>query len=204
VAVLHLDESCLGNGREGENPGGGAGLIEIRARGGRVERRDFYLHEPATTNNRMALKGATYALELLAAKGARLRVLMVSDSQYLVRGAREWMEAWADRGWTRKGGQIENLELWKRLRLARAKHDVQWAWLRGHARRPKNEYVDRLAVRAAREGRSSDGAVPSGFAEWLASEQEKGLYAGYDPDAAFTGLEQRIADGEEFPLALVE
>jgi ribonuclease HI len=203
VAVLHLDESCLGNGREGDNPGGGAGLIEIRSRG-RVERRDFYLHEPATTNNRMALKGATYALGLLAGKGARLQVLMVSDSQYLVRGVREWMPGWAARGWTRKGGPIENLELWKLLRIANAKHDVQWCWLRGHARHPKNEYADRLAVRAAREQRSSEGAVPSGFAEWLVAEQGKGLYAGYDPDAGFLALEARIVEGEEFPLVLVE
>lgn len=204
VAVLHLDESCLGNGREGENPGGGAGLIEIRSRGGRVERRDFFLHEPATTNNRMALKGAASALDLLAGKGARFGVLMVSDSQYLVRGVREWLSAWEARGWTRKGGPIENLELWKRLRTATRRHDAQWTWLRGHARHPKNEYADRLAVRAAREQRSSDGAVASGFGEWLAAEQEKGLYAGYDPDAAYAVLEARVAKGERFPLVLVE
>jgi ribonuclease HI len=204
VAVLHLDESCLGNGREGENPGGGAGLIEIRSRGGRIERRDLFLHEPATTNNRMALKGAAYALELLAGKGARLPLLMVSDSQYLVRGVREWMPIWEARGWTRKGGTIENLELWKRLRTASRKHDAQWTWLRGHARHPKNEYADRLAVRAAREQRSSDGATASGFGEWLAAEQEKGLYVGYDPDAAFAALEVRMARGETFPLVLVE
>ena len=202
--MVHLDESCLGNGREGENPGGGAGLIEVRSRAGRIERRDFYLHEPATTNNRMALKGATEALEILAGKGARFDVLMVSDSQYLVRGVREWMGAWQSRGWTRKGGPIENLALWKRLYTVRTKHDVQWAWLRGHARHPKNEYADRLAVRAAREQQSSEGAVRSGFGKWLAAEQEKGHYAGYDPDAAFGALETRVAKSEEFPLLLVE
>ena len=202
--MVHLDESCLGNGREGENPGGGAGLIEVRSRGGRIERRDFYLHEPATTNNRMALKGAIKALEILAGKGVRLEVLMVSDSQYLVRGVREWMGAWQARGWTRKGGPIENLELWKQLYTMRTKHDGQWTWLRGHARHPKNEYADRLAVRAAREQQSSEGAVPSGFGEWLAVEQEKGLYTEYDPDAAFAALEARVAKGEEFPLVLVE
>lgn len=204
VAVVHLDESCLGNGREGENPGGGAGLIEVRSRGGRIERRDFYLHEPATTNNRMALKGAIKALEILAGKGVRLEVLMVSDSQYLVRGVREWMGAWQARGWTRKGGPIENLQLWQQLFTMRTKHDGQWTWLRGHARHPKNEYADRLAVRAAREQRSSEGAVPSGFGEWLAAEQDKDLYIGYDPDAAFAALEARVAKGEEFPLVLVE
>jgi ribonuclease HI len=204
VAVLHLDESCLGNGREGENPGGGGALIEVRSRSGRVERRDFFLHEPATTNNRMALKGAARALDLLAGKGVRLSTLMVSDSQYLVKGMREWVPGWKGRGWTRKGGPIENLELWKALDAASRRHDVQWTWLRGHRRHPKNEYADRLAVRAAREQRSTEGAVDSGFAEWLAIEQEKGLYAGYDPDAGFAELENRVASGECFPLVLVE
>ena len=204
IAILHLDESCLGNGREGENPGGGGGLIEVRSRSGRIERRDFFLHESATTNNQMALKGATRGLELLARKGARFATLMVSDSQYLVKGMREWVTVWKDRGWTRKGGPIENLELWKALDRARAKHDVQWAWLRGHRKHPKNEYADWLAVRAAKEQRSSDGAVDSEFDEWLAAEQEKGLYAGYDPDAGFAKLEDRVAAGERFPLVLLE
>jgi ribonuclease HI len=204
VAILHLDESCLGNGREGENPGGGGGLIEIRSRRGKIERRDFFLHEPATTNNRMALKGATLALELLARKGAKLSVLMVSDSQYLVRGMREWVDGWKARGWTRKGGPIENLELWKQLDAARAKHDVQWTWLRGHYQHPKNEYADWLAVRAAREQRSTEGAVESEFSDWLALQQEKGLYAGSDPDEDFARLETRVARGERFPLVLLE
>ncbi|HUQ14603.1 MAG TPA: ribonuclease H [Gemmatimonadales bacterium] len=204
IAILHLDESCLGNGREGENPGGGGGLIEVRSRSGKIQRRDFFLHEPVTTNNRMALLGATRALELLARKGARFTALMVSDSQYLVKGMREWVPAWKARGWTRKGGPIENLELWKALDAAGRKHDVQWAWLRGHQRHPKNEYADWLAVRAAREQRGTAGAVDSEFDEWLADAQEKGLYAGYDPDAGFAKLEARVAAGERFPLVLVE
>jgi ribonuclease HI len=204
IAILHLDESCLGNGREGENPGGGGGLIEARSRSGRIERRDFFVHEPATTNNRMALKGATLALDLLAGKGARLAALLVSDSQYLVKGMREWVPVWKARGWTRKGGPIENLELWKALDAVARKHDVQWAWLRGHQRHPKNEYADWLAVRAAREQRSTDGAVDSEFDEWLAAAQKKGPYAGYDPDAGFAKLEARVAAGEGFPLVLVE
>ena len=204
IAILHLDESCLGNGREGENPGGGGGLIEVRSRSGKVERRDFIVHEPATTNNRMALKGATRALELLARKGARFAALMVSDSQYLVKGMRDWVPVWKARGWMRKGGAIENLELWKALDAAARQHDVQWAWLRGHRRHPKNEYADWLAVRAAREQRSTDGAVDSEFEEWLAGAQEKGLYAGYDPDAGFAKIEERVAAGERFPLVLVE
>ena len=200
IAVVHLDESCLGNGREGENPGGAGGLIEVRVRS-RVQRRDFYLHSPHTTNNRMALIGAARVLELLAAKGNRMKLLLVSDSEYLVKGMRQWVPGWTARGWTRRGGAIENLTLWQELAAAARLHEVQWTWVRGHARHPKNEYADNLAVAAAREGKTSAAAVESGFLEWLAAKQAKGLYPGYDPDQEFERLERRMASEEAFPLA---
>ena len=200
VAVVHLDESCLGNGREGENPGGTGGLIEIRS-GKRIERRDFYLYAPNTTNNRMALQGAITALKLLAGKGNRLRVLMVSDSEYLVKGMREWAPGWAARGWIRKAGPIENLTLWQELAQAARLHDVQWTWVRGHRGHPKNEYANDLAIAAAREGKTSSGVVESGLPEWLATKQLRGLFEDYDPDAAFDILERRVAAGESFALA---
>jgi ribonuclease HI len=200
VAVVHLDESCLGNGREGENPGGAGGLVEVRA-GKRIQRRDFYDYTPDTTNNRMALSGATMALQLLASKGNRFRVLMVSDSEYLVKGMREWAPGWAARGWVRKAGPIENLALWQDLAEAARLHDVQWTWVRGHRGHPKNEYANDLAIAAARDGKSSGGAVESGFLAWLGNKQARGKFIGYDPDAAFEKLEGRVADGESFPLA---
>jgi ribonuclease HI len=197
---VHLDESCLGNGREGENPGGAGGLIEVRVRG-KVQRRDFYLYSAHTTNNRMALIGATKVLELLAAKGNRMKVLLVSDSEYLVKGIRQWVPGWVARGWTRRGGPIENLALWQELAAAVRLHEVQWTWVRGHAKHPKNEYADHLAVTAARERKTSDGAVESGFLEWLAAKQAKRLYPGYDPDQDFERLERRMGSEEAFPLA---
>jgi ribonuclease HI len=199
--VVHLDESCLGNGREGDNPGGYGGLMEVRTAAG-IERRDFCGHAPATTNNRMALSGAITVLQLLSAKGARLRVLMVSDSEYLVKGIREWVPGWRARQWRRKGGPIENLPLWQTLAAAAGGHDAQWTWVRGHRGHPKNEYANDVAVAAAREQRTSDGAVASGFAEWLVAKQAKKLFPNYDPDAAFLALERRLAADERFPLAL--
>jgi len=200
IAILHLDESCLGNGREGENPGGGGGLVESRTRGGRIERRDFYLHEPATTNNRMALAGAAEGLRLLARKGARMDVLLVSDSEYLVKGMREWVPGWMVRGWKRKGGPIENLELWQELVRAARLHGAQWTWVRGHRGHAKNEYANDLAVKAAREQISSEGVVTSGFDAWLEARRLKGQYLEYDPDTAFADLEERVRAGEPFPL----
>ncbi|HEY7684323.1 MAG TPA: ribonuclease H [Gemmatimonadales bacterium] len=195
-----MDESCLGNGQEGANPGGAGGLIEVRV-GQRIERRDFFIHAPDTTNNRMALAGAIAALQLLAGKGKRLRALLVSDSEYLVKGMRQWVPDWKARGWKRKGGTIENLELWRVLTDSARQHEVQWTWVRGHRGHPKNEYANDLAMQAAREQRTSHGAVESGFSDWLTARRGRGQFTDYDPDAAFADLERRLAAGEELPLS---
>ena len=157
IAVVHLDESCLGNGREGATPGGAGGLIEVRTGRG-IERRDVLVGDPDTTNNRMALTGAIAVLELLGRKERTFRALFVSDSEYLVKGIREWAPSWERRGWTRKGGAIENLELWQSLVSAAQRHDAQWTWVRGHKGHAKNEYANDLAVKAAKEQITSDGA----------------------------------------------
>ena len=201
AAILHLDESCLGNGQEGENPGGGGGLIEARSADGTIRRRDFYISAPATTNNRMALASAIAALQLLARKGVRLPVLIGSDAQYLVKGMREWVPGWVGRGWRRREGPIENLELWKTLLASSRLHDVQWTWVRGHKGHAKNEYANDLAVLAAKEQRVSNGIVESGFGDWLEAKRAKGLYLAYDPDAAFSELEERLLSDEPFALS---
>jgi ribonuclease HI len=201
AAIVHLDESCLGNGREVASPGGAGGFIEARTTKG-IGRRDFFVHSPDTTNNKMALAGAIGVLQLLARKGARLRVLLVSDSEYLVRGVREWLPGWISKGWKRKGGTLENLDLWRALEQSLALHETQLAWVRGHNGHPKNEYANDLATAAAREQETSPGIVASGFLRWLEDQRAAGLYLDYDPDAAFAGLEQRLARGERLPLDL--
>lgn len=194
IAIVHLDESCLGNGREGDNPGGAGGLIEVRTRSG-IQRRDFNLCAPATTNNRMALAGATRGLKLLGGKNVRLRVLMVSDSQYLVRGITEWVPGWIRRDWSRKGGPIENLALWQGLVAAAEKHDIRWTWVKGHAGHPKNEYANDLAIEAASTQVSHPEAQESRFLEWLEAKRKKGKYLDYDPDAAFDAERALLLSG---------
>ena len=201
VAILHLDESCLGNGREGENPGGGGGLIESRTRGGRIERRDFYVHDPATTNNRMALAGATAALRLLARKGARMRRadglrLGVPGEGDAGMGARLDVARLEAEG--RADREPRALAGAGRRRAAPSGAVDLGARAQGHA---KNEYANDLAVKAAKEQTSSDGIVTSGFGEWLEARRSKGQYLEYDPDVAFTELEARVASDEAFPLA---
>jgi ribonuclease HI len=175
AVVVYADESCLGNGREGQNPGGAAGLIEYAPReGAQLTRLDYWIAEPATTNNRMALRSAIEALRILSRKGNRLDVQFTSDSQYLVKGMREWIRSWKSRGWKRKEGAIENLLLWQEVDAIAQAHNVSWQWVRGHNEHPQNEYADHLATRAAREQTNSGGPVPSLYEEWLATQRAKG------------------------------
>ena len=172
---MYADESCLGNGREGENPGGAGGLIElVHPRTGALVRRDYWVSEPATTNNRMALRSVIEAFRILGAKGRRFRVVFTSDSQYLVKGMSEWRHAWKARQWRRKGGALENLALWQEADALVGPHDVEWRWTRGHHGDPHNEYANHLAMRAAAELSDSGGAVPSEFDAWLTAQRSRG------------------------------
>lgn len=168
--MIHADESCLGNQfQDRRNPGGAAALVEFWD-GSQWIRRDFWVAEPDTTNNRMALRSAIEGLSRLR-KPCRVR--FVSDSQYLVKGMTEWIHGWKKRGWKRKGGPIENLELWKELDRAAQRHTMEWRWVRGHAGHPRNEYANDLAVEAAKTQTSSQGLEPSGFEDWLRKERDR-------------------------------
>jgi ribonuclease HI len=169
--MIHIfaDESCLGvQFTDRDSPGGAAGLVEYWSRGAWA-RRDYWVSDPATTNNRMAIRSAAEGLRALKQP---CRVIFTSDSQYLVKGMREWMAAWVRRGWKRKGGPVENADLWKALLPIARRHEIDWRWVRGHAGHPQNEYANHLAVRAAREQDHSDGLVESGFPDWLQEQRE--------------------------------
>lgn len=170
---VYADESCLGNQfKDRASPGGAAGLLE-HWRNGAWTRRDFWISEPATTNNRMAIRSAMEALRLLRRP---CHVVFTSDSQYLVKGMREWVPGWIRRGWKRKSGVLENEDLWRQLVDVAAPHKLEWRWVRGHAGHPQNEYANHLATRAAKKQEESRGLVASGFEKWLEQEREKGRY----------------------------
>lgn len=170
LLYIYADESCLGvQFTDRDSPGGAAGLIEYWKED-RWVRRDYWVSEPATTNNRMALRSAIEGLDLLREP---CRVVFASDSQYLVRGMTEWLPGWVRRGWKRKNGTIENVQLWRTLERGTRRHEVEWRWVRGHAGHPHNEYANDLAIRAAKKQDRSDGLVVSDFEKWLEVQRDK-------------------------------
>ena len=138
--VIYSDGACSGN------PGpGGWGAVMIS--GDHV--RDICGGEPATTNNRMELMAAIQALEALKKP---CKVELHTDSTYVMKGISEWIHGWKKRGWmTADRKPVKNDDLWRRLDVARGKHDVTWKWVKGHAGHPLNERADALARRGLKE-----------------------------------------------------
>jgi ribonuclease HI len=79
-------------------------------------------------------------------------VEIVTDSQYVAKGIRQWLPNWKRQGWQRKeGGRLKpvvNADLWKKLDQLLATHDVQVTHVLGHRGHPENEACDRMAVEA--------------------------------------------------------
>lgn len=174
LVAVFADESCLGNGQAGDTPGGIGVLIEFRKPDGSVSRFDLWASEPNTTNNRMALRSVIDSFKAMSRKGNQLSVVFTTDSRYIVDGMTNWVRSWIPRGWRRKDGPVENVELWKEAVAAIKPHQTQWKWVKGHAGHPQNEYANWLAIRAAGAQDKSDGLVPSQFSEWWSNEQAKG------------------------------
>jgi ribonuclease HI len=140
AVVIYTDGACRGN------PGpGGWGAILMSGR----HVKELWGGELDTTNNRMELMAAIQALEAL---NKPCKVELHTDSRYVQQGISEWLSLWKARGWrTMTKGAVKNEDLWRRLDAARARHDVDWRWIKGHAGHEHNERADELARRGMLE-----------------------------------------------------
>ncbi len=137
------DGACLGN----PGPGGWAALLRVAG-----AERLLSGGDPATTNNRMELMAAISALEALKRP---CRVLLTTDSRYVMQGIEHWVPKWQANGWrTAERKPVKNQDLWQRLAAATAVHTVRWQWVRGHNGHVENERVDQAAREQAEKLRS--------------------------------------------------
>jgi len=102
-------------------------------------------HHPDTTNNRMEL---TALLEVLDIVPEGRPAIVYTDSHLALKTITEWAAGWEKRGWKRKSGPVENLDLVKRaFRGYRARPELELQWIKAHAGYRWNEYADELAAR---------------------------------------------------------
>jgi ribonuclease HI len=141
-AIIFTDGACLGN----PGPGGYAAVITIAG-----EEQIIVGRDPTTTNNKMEMTAAIKALEAVSKD---LPIVIHSDSQYVIKGATEWLRGWKAKGWRKADGKpVMNQDLWMQMDALMVGRKITWKWVKGHAGHPENERVDQLAnweaVRAA-------------------------------------------------------
>ncbi len=138
---VFTDGACSGN------PGpGGWGVVQVE---NDTILKELSGHDPDTTNNRMEMSALIAALEMLPADA---ETTIWSDSNLCVKTLNEWAAGWEKRGWKRKTGPVENLDLVQRAyRLFQTRPKVEIRWIKAHNGSRYNEYADCLATSYLRQ-----------------------------------------------------
>jgi ribonuclease HI len=137
LVEIFSDGACSGN----PGPGGYGAILRYNG-----HEREISGAAAQTTNNRMEL---TAAIEALKSLTRPCRVVITTDSQYLVKGMTEWLSGWQRKGWMNsKKEPVLNRDLWEELVSLANRHNIEWRWVRGHAGHAENERCDCLAREA--------------------------------------------------------
>ena len=125
------------------------------------------------TNSYGELNGALLVLKLLDKKLKSMpsvhkpyRVTLYSDSQYVIRGASEWLPGWKKRDWVNSSGQIvAQLELWQEmdsLFISNPDYDIDFVHVKGHTKNTgfiyeMNDMCDKLCTKKLNEMKKERG-----------------------------------------------
>ena len=100
--------------------------------------------EGDTTNIRMEGKALIAAL-----KDADNQPCVIhTDSEFWINVMTKWAPGWQARGWTKKGGEIKNLDLVQEMYHLFTGSNAELRWVRGHEGDEGNELADEWANRA--------------------------------------------------------
>ena len=136
------------------NPGPGGWGVIIK-RNGKVE--EMGGGEEYTTNNRMELTAAIKALLELGIRNYELgkgKIVVHSDSKYLIDGITKWIHNWQKNNWRTKDRKaVLNRDLWEKLYELIAGKEIEWKYVAGHIGHPENERCDEIA-QAFAEGKT--------------------------------------------------
>jgi ribonuclease HI len=133
-AVIYCDGACSGN----PGPGGWGTIVDQNG-----ARRELSGGSPKATNNQMEIQAM---IEGLKAVPAGTRVKIITDSEYVAKGATTWIKGWIRNGWkTASKAPVKNKELWQELHALLESRPHRIEWVKGHAGHAENERCDELA-----------------------------------------------------------
>lgn len=138
---IYCDGACSGN------PGNaGSGLAIYSNKKNPVLLYGAY--EEEGTNNIAELNALHQALIIAKQTSSENIISIFSDSKYAIDCITVWAFGWKANGWSKKGGEIKNLELIKEAHdlFLRLKDKIEIKHVKGHAGVEGNELADRMAV----------------------------------------------------------
>lgn len=139
--VIYADGACINNGRESAVAGFGA--ILRNPQGDYLELAGPVPKSDPQTNNRGELLAALYALSKPKDSAP---VLLLSDSQLVIKGINEWLDGWKAKGWRKADKKpVEHQDIWEQIDAHKQRLQLTAKWIRGHNREPGNEHADWLA-----------------------------------------------------------
>lgn len=138
MITVYTDGSCL------DNPGLGAMGMVFTYKGQVIIKYGIPSYR-ATTNNRMELGAVVETLKRLP-DFKEEEILIISDSNYVVRGVNEWLDGWRKKDFVK----VKNEDLWRELDSLLPKFNVTLEWVRGHNGDHFNEMADQMAVESAK------------------------------------------------------
>jgi len=144
--IIYCDGACKGN------PGkSGSGLAIYH---GKSRPTLLYGEYNSYGTNNTAELNALYKALLIALESEPSKVTICCDSKYSIDCISNWAYGWKARGWSKKSGEIKNLEI---IKLAHELYDglkerVVLKHVKGHSGVEGNELADRMAVYAISSG----------------------------------------------------
>jgi len=145
--TIYCDGGCT------PNPGkAGSGVAIYRAN--KLSELWYGLYESMGTNNTAEL-GALHESLLLAQIEIqnKNRVDIKCDSMYSINCIKTWAISWEKKNWTKKGGEIKNLDIIKKCYYLynKIKKDISLTHIKAHAGHEGNELADRMTMYAIQE-----------------------------------------------------
>lgn len=134
-------------GNSAKNQVGGWAAVFVRDDKSVLELSEGYDNNP--TNNHMELGAVIGALAyMLDHPELGKDVTVVSDSEYVVKGASIWLNGWKLKNWKSTTGPVKNKILWEAIDELKKHLNITWTWVKGHTGNKWNERADKLCVAA--------------------------------------------------------
>lgn len=139
--IIYTDGSSRGN----PGPGGWAAVVIENNYGGQGQHViEIGGREEMTTNNRMEMRAVIEGLQNIPENA---EVVIHADSEYVIKGATEWIHNWQKNNWRTKARKnVLNKDLWLAMLAEIEKRKVSWNKVLGHSGHIYNDRCDEIAT----------------------------------------------------------